>query len=124
MHHPLLRMLAGLWLAAFAVGCTESYDNPYGNHVELAATERTTTLNPEADTYVRSARHANTSYGGASHIDADGDDSGTVKQGYVRFEIGNVGKITAAKLRMYVTNASTNAVDISSITSVTWTESG
>jgi hypothetical protein len=79
-------------------------------------------LPPAADAYVRSGAYANQNFGTSSSMQTDTDDSGTIIQSYVRYSIGNVGTITSAKLRFYITNGTTSGPEIRKISDTTWGE--
>ncbi|MCC6746429.1 MAG: DNRLRE domain-containing protein [Deltaproteobacteria bacterium] len=108
-----------------AAGCTRgetATDDVDAPDDGVTSYELAVGLSPEADTYVRSGRHADRNYGATPTVQADQDDSDTEKQGYLRFRIGNVGAITKATLVMYVRNPSGNSADIRRMSSATWSE--
>jgi hypothetical protein len=82
----------------------------------------TSTIGAEADAYVRSGSYAGSTFGSATSVQVDASDSGTIKRGYVRFRLGEVGNITRARLRFYVSNGSSSSFDLHRISTTTWTE--
>src|SRR5262245_51306299 len=77
-------------------------------------------LTAEADAYVRSGSYASSNFGTSSSVQIDLDDSGTQKQGFMRFAVGNVGPIQSAKLRLYITNASNDSADVYALAGASW----
>ncbi|HYO67137.1 MAG TPA: DNRLRE domain-containing protein [Archangium sp.] len=80
------------------------------------------TLNPAADASVRSGAYANQNFGTSSPMQADTEDSGTITQSYVRYSIGNLGTITSAKLRFYITNGTSSGPELKKLSDTTWGE--
>ncbi len=80
------------------------------------------TLTPVADAYVRSGAYANQNFGTSSSMQTDTDDSGTIIQSYVRYSIGNVGPISSAKLRFYITNGTSSGPELKKLSDTTWGE--
>jgi hypothetical protein len=130
-------------LTAFAlglVGCEDVPESPAEATYELAAgrtpiasssmivkggeigATSVHTLNPAADAYVRSGSYANQNFGTSSLMQADTDESGTITQSYVRYSIGNLGTITSAKLRFYITNGTSSGPEIRRISDSAWGE--
>lgn len=87
------------------------------------------TLNPVADTYVRSGTGANTNFGTATTMTCRRQNAGTNqdRQIYLRFDISSFSSnISSAKLRLYGnmnnTNVSNVQVDVRDVTNTTWGE--
>ena len=57
-------------------------------------------------------------------VDGQADGPGAFEHAYLRFSVGNVGTITSAKLRLYVTNGSSGPNELRFVSSNTWTETG
>lgn len=118
------RSAAHLTLVALSISlaaCTVlGPDDPGADSV--IDTQTVVILSPAADTYVRSGSYATRAFGTASTVSADSDASGTTTQGYVRFDVGDVGSIAHAKLRLYVTNGSSSSANLVVTSNVTWTE--
>ncbi|WP_437815317.1 CBM96 family carbohydrate-binding protein [Sorangium sp. So ce1078] len=111
-----------LWLWVIFLAVVSCGDDPAQGNVDDASASLTAILGPTADTYVRSGASANTNFGAATTLQADRDDAGTYKESFLRFSIGAVGTITRARLRLFVTNGSTNSANIVSVASTTWGE--
>jgi hypothetical protein len=126
-------------LAAFALGLLVSCESVPGNPVEVTSElaqgksviegqSRTINaptlhmLNPAADVYVRSGAYANQNFGTPSSLEVDTDDSGTIIQSYLRYSIGNLGTISSAKLRFYITNGTSIGPELKKISDTTWGE--
>jgi hypothetical protein len=82
----------------------------------------TLTVAPTADAYVR-ADNAGSNFGTASSLASDGS---PIKESYLRFDTGPFsGSVTAATLRLCVTDGSSTASGtISTIADTSWTETG
>jgi glucose/arabinose dehydrogenase len=87
------------------------------------------TLNPVADTYVRSGTGANTNFGTQTTMSCRKQNSGTNqdRQIYIRFDISSFSaNISSAKLRLYGSlnnsNTSNVNVDVRDVTDNTWSE--
>lgn len=78
---------------------------------------------PIADAYVQSGSYADKNFGGASSVSMDQNASGTVKQGFLRFNVGPVGEIQSARLSLYVVNGSSDAANLVKVSATTWGES-
>ena len=63
-----------------------------------------------ADAHVRLDVRPSTNFGTATTLLVDGNDGGAVMHTYLKFSIGNVGTITSAKLRLYVSDASAGPI--------------
>jgi parallel beta-helix repeat protein len=121
--------VGGLVLASLVVsGCGELMmgelepdafmSTPAGDEAGL-----TTTLAPAADTYVRSGSFADRNFGAATSLLSDLDDGKTQEYVYLRFNVPSFTSVSSARLKLYVTNGSTSAPDLVSVTSTTWGES-
>jgi len=87
------------------------------------------TLNPVADTYVRSGTGASTNFGTATTMSVRKQNTGgnQDRQIYIRFDISSFSaNISSAKLRLYGnmnnTNVSNVPVDVRDVTNTTWGE--
>jgi hypothetical protein len=115
------------WVALILTACTgvDVYD---ADESEIASTVETglvsgpTTIMGDADSYVRSGSYASQAFGSATSVHVDQDDGGTTKRGYLRFTIKDVGAITRARVRLFVTNGSASSFDAFRISSTTWAE--
>ncbi|HEY3445005.1 MAG TPA: DNRLRE domain-containing protein [Myxococcales bacterium] len=81
------------------------------------------TLLAEADAYVRSGTDATRNFGAETVLKASLNDGGSVEGAALRFRVGQVGRIGSARLRLYVTEGSSNAADVKTLSSLTWGES-
>ena len=120
---------AGAFALSLLAGCEDASLSEKGSTMSADSREMGTanivsisTLNPVADAYVRSGAYANQNFGTSSSMQMDTDDSGTVIQSYVRYSIGNLGTITSAKLRFYITNGTSNGPELKKLSDTTWGE--
>ena len=121
---PLSLFLSLPLSSALIAGCTSGDDDAEREPlVETNTAPLVTTGNLVADAHVRSTS-AGTNYGTATTLLVDGNDGGAVMHTYLRFSVGDVGPITSAKLRIYVTNASGGPNEVRRVSSNSWTESG
>ncbi|HEY8199310.1 MAG TPA: DNRLRE domain-containing protein, partial [Candidatus Limnocylindrales bacterium] len=81
--------------------------------------QSTLTFTPVADAYVRATR-ATTNYGTANRLTVNNPNY----RSYLRFTVGGVtGTVTSVKLRLRVTDASTNSGSVNTV-GAGWTETG
>lgn len=108
-----------LLVVPLALGCADERAS-----IDQRAAALTTTSGLAADAYVRSGSFAAQNFGTATSVQIDGDDVGTLVHGYVRFAVGNVGAISSAKLRLFITNASPGPNEVRRVSNTAWSESG
>jgi glucose/arabinose dehydrogenase len=111
---------------------TVSYSGPNISKQAVPASalfrQTSVTLNPVADTYVRSGTGASTNFGTAATMSCRKQTTGNQdRQIYIRFDISTFSaNISSAKLRLYGnlnnTNASNVSVDVRDVTNNTWGE--
>lgn len=121
------------------LSCTKSGQPLLASRSEMAAYQAITSLNaanptvanalaPIDDGSVRCAPYATTIYGDGAFLDVKGTTiSGYTRNAYLKFLVGNVGAIQAAKLRIYGNNVeNTASIDIAvyGVSNDTWTEAG
>jgi hypothetical protein len=83
--------------------------------LELGADVPPNAIQPEVDTFVRSGSFADQTFGKLPYLDVDGEVEGTVKQAFIRFQIGAVPAIERAVLRLYLLDGSASSATVVSI---------
>jgi hypothetical protein len=82
----------------------------------------TFTIRPKADTQVW-AGSPTTSYGSSTTLEADTEhQSMGAENVYLRFQIGNLGNLAHAKLRLFVNNSSSSGAGVFYVSNTTWSE--
>lgn len=77
-----------------------------------------------ADATVRSGAYANTALGTRLNVQADLDEFGDVREGYIRFNLSGVsGSVTRARLQLFTVNGSVNSADVFAVSNTSWSES-
>src|SRR5689334_19357648 len=109
------------WVLAAAVPVACAARNE-GESVGQVSSALTTTIGVQADSHVRSGS-ASTNYGTATTCLADGDDAGSTLIAYVKVAVGDVGTISDAKLRVYVSDGTSSRYNVMLTDGATWNES-
>ncbi len=98
------------------------------NCYESVATDKTDTLFPLADAFVRNGSYAGKNYGNDTFLIVKGSNTtGYTRSSYLKFSLNNLSNVTSAKLRIYGSNVdNTLGINLSAygITADSWTENG
>jgi hypothetical protein len=112
---------------AVGIGSMSGFSNEASATPSAGGT--TTTLNPVADSYVKSGANANANFGTQTALQVKNAISGqpdNSRRAYLKFDISGVGTtISSAKLRLFGASVVGNTSDGAfGITNTTWTETG
>lgn len=102
--------------------CGPETDQPVdisGDEVDII--EHALVIAPSADAYVRS-NAPNANFGSATDVRADTSDDNGVLHGYMKFDVGAVGQIARARVRVYVSNGSEKPVRVITASFADWAE--
>ncbi len=85
-----------------------------------------TTLYPGADAYVRGGSSSGNNYGTETILAVKDNASASYnRRSYLKFDVSSItGTVTDAKLRLYVSNATTSTHDCDFVSTDSWTETG
>lgn len=72
-------------------------------------------LHPAVAIHVRSGAQATTSYADAERLWIDQDVDGEVAQGYLRFDVSEVGEIARATLHLFINDGSKDSLDVNAL---------
>jgi endoglucanase len=104
--------------AVLAAGCSPS------DELDVLIVEQglTTTVFPTADAYVRSGRYADRNFGSADLLPVDSSEQRTELRTVLLFDLTSIASFSSARLRVNVSNGSTDSARIFTSSQTGWSE--